>query len=217
MRNITLDCLVMMQQARSNVYPNAACFLLLEIDYFFTVATNSLNARVGSVVISIEKNIELTGNYLKITILSSIMFSLDYIFSKFVFLSQPFLQGIIWIRLFVFLFVSVFLLSKNSRKEIFSKQIILNKKTQAVFLYAQACGGAANFLQSFAISLAPIAFLAIVNSLRGIQYVFLFLITLFISYFYPRFLKEELSRKIIIQKVISIILIAVGLAILVAH
>ena len=171
---------------------------------------------VGSVVISIEKNIKITGNYLKITIFSSAMFSLDYIFSKFVFLNQPFIQGIIWIRLFIFLFVLILLFKKDSRKEIFSKKMILNKKTQTFFLCAQVCGGAAIFLQSFAISLVPIAFLAIANSLRGIQYVFLFLITLFISLFFPKILKEELSEKIILQKIISIIIIAIGLAILVS-
>ena len=145
------------------------------------------------------------------------MFSLDYVFSKFVFLDLPFLLGIIWIRIFVFLFALVFLITKNSRKEIFSKQMISNKKTQGAFLYAQACGGAANFLQSFAISLAPIAFLATVNSLRGIQYVFLFLATLFLSFLFPKILKEKISKKIIYQKIISIILIVIGLAILVAY
>jgi hypothetical protein len=172
---------------------------------------------IGSVVISIEKNLKVTGDYLKITIISSIMFSLDYIFSKFVFLSQPFLQGIIWIRIFVFLFVLVFLITKKSRKQIFSKQLVLDKKTQTVFISAQAFGGIANFLQSFAISLAPVAFLATVNSLRGIQYVFLFFITFFISFFFPKILKEGLSKKIIFQKIISIILIATGLAILVIY
>lgn len=172
---------------------------------------------IGSIIISFEKNIEITGNYLKITLLSSIMFSLDYIFSKFVFLSQPFLQGIIWIRICVLLFVFVFLITKNSRKEIFSKQVIFNKKTQMFFLYAQVFGGVANFLQSFAIFLAPIAFLAIANSLRGIQYVFLFLMALFLSLFYPQILKEELSKGIVLQKIISIILIAIGLSLLVAY
>jgi len=172
---------------------------------------------VGSIIISIERNLEITGDYLKITIFSSVMFSLDYIFAKLVFLNQPFLQGIVWVSIFIFLFVLVFLFIKKSRKEIFAKRIISNKKTQVFFLCAQAFGGAANFLQSFAIFLAPVAFLAIVNSLRGIQYVFLFLMTLFISYFYPKVLKEELSKKIILQKTISIILIAIGLAILVIY
>ena len=38
--------------------------------------------------------------------------------------------------------------------------------------------------------------------------------TLFISYFFPKILKEEISKKIIIQKIISIILIAIGLTML---
>ena len=53
----------------------------------------------GSIIISVEKNIKITGDYLKITLFSAVMFSLDYIFSKFVFLGMPFLQGIIWIRI----------------------------------------------------------------------------------------------------------------------
>jgi len=170
---------------------------------------------IGSVIISINKNVEVTGNYLKITIFSSLMFSLDYIFSKFVYLNQPFPQGLVWINIFMFLFVLFFLVQKNSRKEIFAKQMILNKRTQIAFLCAQGFGGVANFLQSFAISLAPVAFLAIINSLRGIQYAFLFLATLFTSFFFPRILKEELLKKIVIQKTISIIIIAIGLALLI--
>jgi len=169
----------------------------------------------GSVIISIEKTAKVTGDYLKITIFSSIMFAFDYIFAKFVFINQTFWPGIIWIGIFIFLAASTLLLKKSSRKEIFEKKMVENKKTQAVFLYAQAFGGAGNFLQSFAIALSPIAFLATVNSLRGIQYVFLFLMTLFSSLFLPKLLKEELSKKIIFQKIISIALIAIGLAILV--
>ena len=171
----------------------------------------------GSIIISIGKNIKATENYLKITIFSSLMFSLDYIFAKSVFLSMPFLQGVVWTGIFIFLFVFVFILTKKSRKEIFAKKIVLNKTTEKSFLLAQASGGVANFLQSFAIYLAPVAFLAIVNSLRGIQYALLFIMTLFLTYFYPKILKEEISRKIIFQKTISIILIAIGLVILVMY
>jgi len=170
---------------------------------------------VGSVIISIGKTAEVTADFIKITIFSSLMFSFDYVFLKFVFINQAFLPGVIWIGIFIFLAASTLLLKKSSRKEIFEKQMIENKKTQAVFLGAQVFGGGGNFLQSFAIALSPVAFLAVVNSLRGIQYVFLFLMTLFISFFLPKLLKEELSGKIIFQKTISIVFIAIGLAILV--
>lgn len=169
---------------------------------------------IGSVIISIEKTPKVTAKYLTITVFSSLMFSLDYVFLKFIFLNQPFLQGLIWLQIFIFLFVLLFLISRKSRKEIFAKRMVLNKKTEKVFLFAQIFGGTGNFLQNLAISLAPVAFLATVNSLRGIQYVFLFLITLFFSIFLPKILKEKISAKIIFQKIISIIFIAAGLAIL---
>ncbi|MGA2417672.1 MAG: DMT family transporter [Candidatus Staskawiczbacteria bacterium] len=169
----------------------------------------------GSIIISFEKNSKATGSYFKITIFSSLMFSLNYVFQKFVFFNQPFFQGLIWINIFVFLFALVFLLSRNSRKEIFEKKGILDKKTMSLFICSQASGGLANILQSFAIFLAPVAFLPIVNSLRGVQYIFLFLMTLFLSIFFPKILKEEISKKIIFQKIVSIILIVAGLALLV--
>ena len=170
---------------------------------------------LGSIIISIEKNHELTANYLKITMFSSAMFSLDYIFSKFVFSNAGFLQGVVWISIFIALLVSLFLIPQKSRREIFARRMVSNKKTQVSFFCAQASGGLANFLQGFAIFLAPVALLPVVNSLRGIQYVFLFFITLFFSYFSPRVLKEEISKRIIFQKTISIIFIAVGLVMLV--
>lgn len=171
---------------------------------------------LGSILISLERKSKTNGNYFRITILASLFFSLDYIFSKIVFLHYPhdFLQPFIWMRIFVFLFALLFLISKNNRKEIFRKQN-LDKRTAITFLWTHTSGGVANVLQGFAISLAPIAFLPIVNSLRGVQYVFLFLMTLFLSVLFPKILKEKVSKGIIIQKVIAIILIVIGLAILV--
>lgn len=169
---------------------------------------------LGSIIISVDKSHKITGDYLKITLFSSLMFSLDYIFAKFVFLNAGFLQGVVWIMLFIFLFALLLLVKKNSRQEIFSKQMVLNKKTQAFFFFAQLFGGAGNLLQSFAIFLAPVVFLATVNSLRGVQYVFLFIITLFFSIFFPKILKEGLSKKIVLQKAVSIVFIAAGLIIL---
>ena len=170
---------------------------------------------VGSAIISLEKNQKTTENYIKITLLSSFLFSLDYIFQKIVYVSYPFLQGMIWMRLFVFLFTLVLLLRKKNRQEIFQKKNVSDKKTGIIFGFTHSSGGIANFLQSFAVSLAPIAFLPIVNSLRGLQYVFLFIMTLFLSYFFPKILQEKISKKILAQKIVSTILIVAGLALLV--
>src|SRR3989344_3946199 len=170
---------------------------------------------LGGIIISIEKNFKTADGYLKITLLASFMFSVDYILTKTIFLREPFLLGLFWMRIFAVLFALVFLLSKNARKEIFSKQGFLNKKTASLLVFTQTYGGIANILQAFAISLAPLSMLPILNSLRGVQYVFLFLITLFFSFFLPKILKEEISSGIIMQKITAIIIIATGLSLLV--
>ncbi|MDP2741687.1 MAG: EamA family transporter [bacterium] len=172
---------------------------------------------LGSVIISMQKKLQINKAYLMLIFFSSFMFSLDYVFSKLVFLNQPFLQGLIWMRMFSFLFVLFFLFDKKLRSQIFTKKANLDKKTGAIFLLTQSVGGTANILQSFSISLAPVAYLATINSLRGVQYVFLFIITLFFSYFFPKIMKEDISKKALIQKAISIFFIVIGLAILVIN
>jgi hypothetical protein len=170
---------------------------------------------LGSVIISIEKKNKATINYLPLVLCSAFMFSLEYIFSKMIFLHTSFLLGLIWMRIFSFFIVLIFLFDKTLRGQIFTKRANLDKKTGMLFLLTQSAGGIAGVLQSFAIALAPVSYLAIVNSLRGVQYVFLFMITLFVSFFFPNILKEEISKKIIIQKTVAIILIVAGLAILI--
>jgi len=169
----------------------------------------------GTFIISFKKSASATGDYLKIAVLAAALFSLDYILQKVVFVDMSFWQGFVWIRIFSFLFSLVFLLRRSWRKEIFQKKTIGNKKTQAIFFCTQTSGGLANFLQSLAIFLVPTGFLPIINSLRGIQYVFLFLMTLFLTFFFPKILKEEISKKALAQKAVSIILIVAGLALLI--
>jgi len=68
-------------------------------------------------------------------------------------------------------------------------------------------GAGAFILQNWAIALAGLAYLSIINALQGVQYVFLFILTGLI-------LKEGLSKKVILQKFFAIILIGIGLVFL---
>jgi len=72
---------------------------------------------LGSVISSFEKSRKATGEYLKITIFSSLMFSLDYILQKNIYTNADFWHGFIWIRLFVFLIALFFLFSRFRRTE----------------------------------------------------------------------------------------------------
>lgn len=170
---------------------------------------------VGTFAISKEQRLSFNSTYVALTVASSLLFSLDYVFSKIVFSELSFLPGWIWTRLCIFLLALLLLASRQLRGEVFSQHKTITKRNSLVFVLTQSSGALAAFLQSIAIVLAPVAYLAIMNSLRGIQYVFLFLVTLMFSRFFPNIFKEEVSKKIVMQKSLAILIIMIGLAILV--
>jgi len=50
--------------------------------------------------------------------------------------------------------------------------------------------------------------------LEGTKYVFLLIFTILLSLKLPQILKEEISRKILFQKIIAILLIGLGLSLI---
>jgi hypothetical protein len=170
---------------------------------------------VGTVLISLDRTGDLfTRESLVISFITAILFSLDFIFSKFVYLAMPFWQGFIWIRVASFVFALCLLLNRNFYKDVFSKTKATTTNVGLTFVFFQGAGGVATILQSLAIALAPVAYLAIINALRGVQYVFLFAFTILCTIFIPKVLKEDISKSTIIQKVLAMLVIAFGLAIL---
>src|SRR3989344_793839 len=141
---------------------------------------------LGSIMISFEKKPEFTKNLLSLSLFASFLMALSFIFLKVVFLSQPFFQSIIWMGIFNFLIVLFFLFDAKFRKEVFiNNKPAFDKKTMYLVLGTQSAGGLGGILQNFAIFLAPVSGLAIINAMKGIQYVFLFVITLLFSKFLP--------------------------------
>lgn len=165
----------------------------------------------GSVLIAFKKGQSSILKSFQIVIPTAFLFSLAFVLSKFVYLSQPFWSGFIWIRIGSFLFALFLLFSKEVREELFKKQVSFKPKTSAIFLSNKAVGGLASLLQNWAIALVPLGFLAFINALEGLKYVFLLIFTILISLKFPKILKEEISRKILFQKIAAILLISAGL------
>ena len=171
---------------------------------------------------------------LKFSVFTAFLLSLSFVLIKYVYLAQPFWNGFIWKSIGGFLMAACFFIFfPEIKKEIFKNRVPRSgmkveknakrssaergkfpKKTTAIFVTNQAAGAGANILQNWAIALAPLAYVAIINALQGVQYVFLLIFTIFLSLKLPQIVKEEISRKIILQKIFAILLIATGLAIL---
>jgi drug/metabolite transporter (DMT)-like permease len=170
---------------------------------------------LGTILISVNRTGDLfTKESLKISLATALLFSMDFVFSKFVYLNLPFWQGFIWIRIVSFLFTLALLINPAFYKDVFNKKAKTKNSTGLLFVSFQAAGGIATILQSWAIALAPIAYLAIINALRGVQYVFLFGFTVACTVCMPKVLKEDVSKGTLIQKISSILIIALGMGLL---
>jgi len=168
----------------------------------------------GSILITYERSKKISLKSFNISVIAAFFFALSFVFSKYVYMQHPFLMGLVWIRIGGVLTAFALLFSRELRREIFKKETGLQKKTVAIFLSSQAAGGGANILQNWAVALAPLIYVAFINALQGIQYVFLLFFTIFLSLKFPQTLKEEISKEIIFQKIIAILLIGGGLSLL---
>jgi len=131
---------------------------------------------VGSIIITAEKNFFTLKNiYLPLT--ASFLFSLSFVMSKFVYDSQPFISAFILIGFGSFGGALVFLNFNDVRKALPHLSLSpyganKSKRFAILFIFNQFLGGIAVVLQSLAIALAPLASVAIINALAGVQYAF---------------------------------------------
>jgi drug/metabolite transporter (DMT)-like permease len=169
---------------------------------------------LGTVLISFNSNFRFDKKVFCLALIPALLFAIDYILTKQVFETNDFWHGLVLMRTFSFLTVLLFLFRKKFREQIFKKKKGSTKKG-FIFILAQGSGGLGILLQSFAISIVPITYLATLNALKGVQYVFLFFITIIISLFLPKILKENINKRVLIRKGISIVLIALGIILLV--
>ena len=169
---------------------------------------------LGSIFITFKKEKIISLKSLRLSALAAFLFAGTFILTKYVYLSQPFWSGFFWMRIGGFLAALCFLFSREIKDEIFRKKFSFGKKTGAIFLANQAVGAGAFLLQNWAIALVPLSFLPFVNALEGTKYAFLLIFATLFSLKFPAIFKEEISRRVILQKIISVLLIATGLTIL---
>ncbi len=175
---------------------------------------------IGSILINYkeEKFNDKSYQSLVYSAFAAFLLGLCFTLTKYAYLEQTFWNSFIWIRVGgVISSLLLLLIFVDVRKEVFFKRKKVeyqSKKTAIIFISNQILGGGAAILQNFAIFLAPAAYISLVTALQGSQYFFLFILTLILSIKFPKIIKEEISKKIIIQKISAIFLISGGVLIL---
>ncbi|HPA25501.1 MAG TPA: DMT family transporter [bacterium] len=145
---------------------------------------------------------------------SAVLFGIANVLTKYVYANTKFLTGFIWTRagslvavLLLLLIPANFQAVKNSFKHN-KKDKSGAKQTGGLFLLGQACGGGSAILQQYAIFLGSVT---LVQAMQGVQYVFVFIFAMLLTIFLPKILKEDLTKELLIQKIIGILIIILGL------
>src|SRR4030042_5394426 len=146
-------------------------FLLIYLSSFgretlsFPEAISFVILIIGSILITFEKEKAVNLQSLKLSLIAAFLFSSYFVMAKYVYLEQPFLNGLIWTRLGgVLMSLAFLLLWPDIKKEIFKQKNSFHKKSLVILLAAQGAGGFAGLLQNWAVALAPLAFIAFINA-----------------------------------------------------
>jgi len=192
------------------IFVFALAFFLLDERLLFNQILAFALILIGGIFITIQsgKSTKSRAKMFWLSVLSSFLFAASFVLTKYVFNNVDFISGFIWIRIGSFIAASTFLLSKNQRTAIFHNTVNAKKGVTIAFILGQGAGALSFVMINWAISMGSVT---LVNALQGLQYVFLFLLVFLLAKKYPNLLDEDLHKKVIIQKVVAILLIAIGM------
>lgn len=167
----------------------------------------------GAILISFKKTSDgWQAKAIKNATIAAILFATSFVLSKYIYTQTNFISGLIWTRLGLAIGGLMYLIPKKFRREIFKAPEGTSTERKLLFYVSHIFGTGGGLLQSYAIAIGSVV---IVNALQGVQFVFVLLLSSFLSIFDPEIIKEKITRAIIVQKLIAIILITAGLVILV--
>jgi drug/metabolite transporter (DMT)-like permease len=166
----------------------------------------------GAVIISIRKEHgQWTSKAFIFAAMAAISLALSSVLTKYVFDHSNFISGMVWTRIGFILPVPFILMFKSNRQAIFNAPKEAGVRNVALYYTSRATGTVGGFLQNYAVSLGSVS---VVNALQGVQFVFLLMLTSFLSIYFPKVLKEKISAEILTLKIAAIALISCGLYLL---
>lgn len=138
------------------------------------------------------------------------LFAICFAGSKYVYGVLGFSDAFFWLRIGGFLAGLSLILLPGIKQEL-SRFLQKDLRVTSAYLGNQGLSATGFVLQNYAIHLTSVS---IVSALQGVQYVFLIFFAVLASIFYPKFIREQLSVGIILEKLVAVLIIGAGLALL---
>ncbi len=193
--------------------------LLVHASFFATISLNQTWA-AGFLISGLFflTLVDLKGTFqikeLFLEILASLAFGASYLLLREAYLKADFLTVLVTSRYLLLPCILAVFLVPVSRKKITKPgglNINFKSKLGVLFTLGQISGGASQMLLTFSISLTTPA---LVNSLAGIQYIFLLIFSLPLSKKFPKVFEEKSGRLSFLSKAAGVMAVFAGLYIL---
>lgn len=174
----------------------------------------------GAFLISFDLPLRKTDRVPFLAVVSGVLFAISIILLKLSIVEMNFVNGYFWSRAGIFFAGFSLLLVPLYRHEIlvasshFSQPHRDHPLTGFLFVANKVSGGVGAFLLAYAVSLGPLAF---VHALNGVQFAFVFLLSLGLSFFFPKIYGEKLAMNDWVQKACALVLIILGIWLLSVH
>jgi len=161
---------------------------------------------IGSMLISINKNFEMS-KAIKEVLLVVLFIAINNIIMKHVYGYIDLIQGMLLYAIGHFVVVIPLYFDKKGRRTFIKEFTQLDKKILLIIVLSGflALAGVLSFYQ--AISIGSVSLVSIIGAFSPM---FVFIFTIFLSKYFPKILKEDLSKPVIIRKVIAIFIIFIG-------
>ncbi len=193
--------------------------ILFVISLFFGTITNNQIWAILVLILGLLSMIifdlkgKLTLKEVIFELSSATLFAISYLLLKEAYNGADFATVFIWSRFILIPIAIIFLVIPTLRHKVLPKRNNqqATKKGGLLFLIGQTCGALSQLLFSLAISLGNPA---IVNSMQGIQYVFLFIVAIIFAKKYPSIFVVKTGLISFGTKLLGIVLIGVGLFLL---
>lgn len=169
---------------------------------------------IGALILSLEfrkgQKVSINRSTAGIMILSALFIACTNVFFKKSAIDDiPFWVSMFWNQIGMFIFATGFFADYSFRKEFLDVIKQNSGSVLALNIFEQIAEVVGIVINNFAILLAPVALVVLVEYTA--QPLFVFIEGVIFTILFPRFVKEDISRNNLIQKFVSIIIMGIGL------
>ena len=165
---------------------------------------------LGSMLLAVDRSVRgfKVNRALLLVLAAAALWGVGLVLTKFLYSTETFWNGFVWFGVGHFIGAGVLLLVPKNARIVHNELRKLTKGGAALLAATTVATFVADITSLFSIKSGPVSLVSVVG---GTQLLSLFILTVIISRYFPKILKENISRKALLTKLAAIVFMIAGL------